>query len=174
MQLNIRVDNIKFCIFVSCYCAVCVHGTYRKNLESILEHGLKRMNRLHVHFSCGLPTEGEVVSGKTFDGFLWCIGFGVHDFFRRKTIVLGGCPCHKTCLIFSAHKLYGKDRSEGAEFCLSSISWGLEYWPVHLARQNGSGRWKFIDGKYMSQIKVAYSRWYVHGAWSMGELIWCI
>ncbi|CAK9169443.1 unnamed protein product [Ilex paraguariensis] len=42
---------------------VCVHGTYRKNLESILEHGLKCMNRLHVHFSCGLPTEGEVVSG---------------------------------------------------------------------------------------------------------------
>ena len=44
--------------------AVCVHGTYRKNLESILASGLKRMNRLHVHFSCGLPTDGEVISGK--------------------------------------------------------------------------------------------------------------
>ncbi|GLT51931.1 hypothetical protein SLA2020_253020 [Shorea laevis] len=42
---------------------VCVHGTYKKNLESILESGLKRMNRLHVHFSCGLPTDGEVISG---------------------------------------------------------------------------------------------------------------
>ncbi|KAG7653469.1 Phosphotransferase KptA/Tpt1 [Arabidopsis suecica] len=42
---------------------VCVHGTYKKNLESILSSGLKRMNRLHVHFSCGLPTDGEVVSG---------------------------------------------------------------------------------------------------------------
>uniref|UniRef100_M4CL13 3-phosphoshikimate 1-carboxyvinyltransferase n=1 Tax=Brassica campestris TaxID=3711 RepID=M4CL13_BRACM len=42
---------------------VCVHGTYRKNLESILASGLKRMNRLHVHFSCGLPTDGEVISG---------------------------------------------------------------------------------------------------------------
>lgn len=42
---------------------VCVHGTYRKNLESILESGLKRMKRLHVHFSCGLPTDGEVISG---------------------------------------------------------------------------------------------------------------
>ncbi|CAG7893805.1 unnamed protein product [Brassica rapa] len=31
--------------------AVCVHGTYEKNLESILAFGLKRMNRLHVHFS---------------------------------------------------------------------------------------------------------------------------
>ncbi|CAF1873196.1 unnamed protein product [Brassica napus] len=40
----------------------CVHGTYRKNLESILAFGLKRMNRLHVHFSCGLPTDGEVIS----------------------------------------------------------------------------------------------------------------
>ncbi|EFH65931.1 hypothetical protein ARALYDRAFT_311844 [Arabidopsis lyrata subsp. lyrata] len=41
---------------------VCVHGTYKKNLESILSSGLKRMNRLHIHFSCGLPTDGEVVS----------------------------------------------------------------------------------------------------------------
>lgn len=46
--------------------AVCVHGTYKKNLESILEGGLKRMKRLHVHFSCGLPTDGEVISGKIF------------------------------------------------------------------------------------------------------------
>ncbi|XP_010548022.1 PREDICTED: tRNA 2'-phosphotransferase 1 [Tarenaya hassleriana] len=46
---------------------VCVHGTYRKNLESILAHGLKRMNRLHVHFSRGLPTDGEVISGMRRD-----------------------------------------------------------------------------------------------------------
>jgi 2'-phosphotransferase len=43
--------------------AVCVHGTYRRNLDSILTSGLKRMKRLHVHFSCGLPTDGEVISG---------------------------------------------------------------------------------------------------------------
>ncbi|XP_071931384.1 uncharacterized protein [Coffea arabica] len=42
---------------------VCVHGTYKRNLESILEQGLKRMKRVHVHFSCGLPTDGEVISG---------------------------------------------------------------------------------------------------------------
>uniref|UniRef100_A0A1S3Y999 tRNA 2'-phosphotransferase 1 n=1 Tax=Nicotiana tabacum TaxID=4097 RepID=A0A1S3Y999_TOBAC len=53
-------------IFV-CGNAVCVHGTYKKNLESILEHGLKRMKRLHVHFSCGLPTDGEVISGMRRD-----------------------------------------------------------------------------------------------------------
>ncbi|XP_009595140.1 uncharacterized protein LOC107808788 isoform X2 [Nicotiana tabacum] len=47
--------------------AVCVHGTYKKNLESILEHGLKQMKRLHVHFSCGLPTDGEVISGMRRD-----------------------------------------------------------------------------------------------------------
>ncbi|XP_052486654.1 uncharacterized protein LOC105768641 [Gossypium raimondii] len=41
----------------------CVHGTYKRNLESILESGLKRMKRLHVHFSSGLPTDGEVISG---------------------------------------------------------------------------------------------------------------
>ncbi|KAK7300407.1 hypothetical protein RJT34_11251 [Clitoria ternatea] len=46
---------------------VCVHGTYRKNLESILGSGLKRMKRLHVHFSSGLPTDGEVISGMRRD-----------------------------------------------------------------------------------------------------------
>nr|AFK33903.1 unknown [Lotus japonicus] len=47
--------------------SVCVHGTYRRNLESILGSGLKRMKRLHVHFSCGLPTDGEVISGMRRD-----------------------------------------------------------------------------------------------------------
>ncbi|PPD70685.1 hypothetical protein GOBAR_DD32442 [Gossypium barbadense] len=45
----------------------CVHGTYKRNLESILESGLKRMKRLHVHFSSGLPTDGEVISGMRRD-----------------------------------------------------------------------------------------------------------
>ncbi|KAI7742053.1 hypothetical protein M8C21_030059 [Ambrosia artemisiifolia] len=47
--------------------SVCVHGTYRKNLKSIMEGGLKRMQRLHVHFACGLPTDGEVISGMRRD-----------------------------------------------------------------------------------------------------------
>ncbi|KAH9800161.1 2'-phosphotransferase [Citrus sinensis] len=47
--------------------SVCVHGTYKRNLDSILESGLKRMKRLHVHFSCGLPTDGEVISGMRHD-----------------------------------------------------------------------------------------------------------
>ncbi|KAJ4951323.1 hypothetical protein NE237_028155 [Protea cynaroides] len=42
---------------------VCVHGTYKKNLESILQSGLKRMERLHVHFASGLPMDGDVISG---------------------------------------------------------------------------------------------------------------
>ncbi|KAE9603219.1 hypothetical protein Lal_00018757 [Lupinus albus] len=46
---------------------VCVHGTYKRNLESILGSGLKCMKRLHVHFSCGLPTDGEVISGMRKD-----------------------------------------------------------------------------------------------------------
>lgn len=46
---------------------VCVHGSYKRNLESILESGLKRMKRLHVHFSCGLPMDGEVISGMRRD-----------------------------------------------------------------------------------------------------------
>ncbi|XP_042046510.1 tRNA 2'-phosphotransferase 1-like isoform X3 [Salvia splendens] len=47
--------------------SVCVHGTYKKNLESILREGLKRMQRLHVHFCSGLPRDAEVVSGMRRD-----------------------------------------------------------------------------------------------------------
>lgn len=46
---------------------ICVHGTYKRFLQSILEEGLKRMKRLHVHFSCGLPMDGEVISGMRRD-----------------------------------------------------------------------------------------------------------
>lgn len=59
---------------VSVYGTVCVHGTYKKNLELILEQGLKRMKRLHVHFSCGLPTDGEVISGKMIASLEVCMG----------------------------------------------------------------------------------------------------
>lgn len=41
---------------------VCVHGTYRRNLESIQRTGLKRMRRVHIHFATGLPHDG-VISG---------------------------------------------------------------------------------------------------------------
>ncbi|XP_057532434.1 uncharacterized protein LOC130810408 isoform X1 [Amaranthus tricolor] len=46
---------------------VCIHGTYKRLLEPILSSGLKRMNRLHVHFSHGLPSQGEVISGMRHD-----------------------------------------------------------------------------------------------------------
>ncbi|PIA25086.1 hypothetical protein AQUCO_12600004v1 [Aquilegia coerulea] len=46
---------------------VCVHGTYKRNLESILQSSLKRMERLHIHFSSGLPTDGKVISGMRRD-----------------------------------------------------------------------------------------------------------
>ncbi|KAL9668674.1 hypothetical protein QQ045_006212 [Rhodiola kirilowii] len=46
---------------------VCIHGTYCKHLESILQSGLKRMKRLHVHFSSGLPTDAGVISGSRRD-----------------------------------------------------------------------------------------------------------
>ena len=43
-----------------------VHGTYLKAWESIQkEHvgGLKKMNRTHIHFAVGLPTDDGVISG---------------------------------------------------------------------------------------------------------------
>ncbi|XP_035818380.1 uncharacterized protein [Zea mays] len=56
--------------------SVCVHGTYRKNLDSILQSGLKRMARLHVHFSSGLPSDGEVISGLLLWWVSWVLDSG--------------------------------------------------------------------------------------------------
>lgn len=47
--------------------AVCVHGTYRRHLDSIFRQGLipggGRIQRNHVHFSCCEPGDGRVISG---------------------------------------------------------------------------------------------------------------
>ncbi|KAJ7555348.1 hypothetical protein O6H91_05G033100 [Diphasiastrum complanatum] len=42
---------------------VCVHGTYKRFLSSILETGLRTMDRKHIHFAMGLPGEDGVISG---------------------------------------------------------------------------------------------------------------
>ncbi|CAL6081534.1 RNA_2'-phosphotransferase [Hexamita inflata] len=41
----------------------CIHGTYKKYLDSILESGLKPMKRSHVHCAFGLPGDPNVKSG---------------------------------------------------------------------------------------------------------------
>ncbi|TYZ60500.1 hypothetical protein PybrP1_007952 [[Pythium] brassicae (nom. inval.)] len=41
----------------------CIHGTYAKFWDSILEHGLSRMTRNHMHFTTREVVDGEVVSG---------------------------------------------------------------------------------------------------------------
>lgn len=47
---------------------VCVHGTYRKVLPLILQSGLSRMARNHIHFAPGLASEnGGVISGMRGD-----------------------------------------------------------------------------------------------------------
>jgi 2'-phosphotransferase len=49
-----------------------VHGTYYGNYQSIVESGgLKKMGRNHIHFSTGLPEDGEsVISGMRNDAEL--------------------------------------------------------------------------------------------------------
>eukprot|EP00842_Homolaphlyctis_polyrhiza_P006512 jgi/Hompol1/6862/HPOL_003698-RA len=42
---------------------IVVHGTYRKNLESILATGLRSMGRQHMHFAVGLAGDSGVISG---------------------------------------------------------------------------------------------------------------
>lgn len=41
-----------------------IHGTYMKLWPKIKVEGLKRMNRIHIHFASGLPEKGnDVISG---------------------------------------------------------------------------------------------------------------
>lgn len=40
-----------------------VHGTMMQYLKSILNQGLSKMKRNHIHFAIGLPNEQQVISG---------------------------------------------------------------------------------------------------------------
>ena len=52
---------------------VAVHGSYVEHVHAILEHGLARMGRHHVHLAKGLLGEKGVVSGMRRDAevFIW-------------------------------------------------------------------------------------------------------
>jgi 2'-phosphotransferase len=42
---------------------VCVHGTYYNAWDIIKEKGLSKMNRQHIHFAIGVPSDSHVISG---------------------------------------------------------------------------------------------------------------
>ncbi|KAJ2319431.1 tRNA 2'-phosphotransferase [Coemansia sp. RSA 2681] len=53
--------------------ACIVHGTMRSKVALIQETGLSRMNRTHIHFAKGLPSEAGIISGmrNTADAFIY-------------------------------------------------------------------------------------------------------
>lgn len=42
---------------------LCIHGTYKNVLSSIIKNGLNRMKRNHIHFAIGEPNDLNVISG---------------------------------------------------------------------------------------------------------------
>lgn len=46
----------------------CVHGTYARNLPAIMQTGLSRMQRNHIHFTTEIPSEVAVGERKVISG----------------------------------------------------------------------------------------------------------
>lgn len=42
---------------------LCVHGTYKKFINSIKQSGLNKMSRTHIHMASGFPHDSQVISG---------------------------------------------------------------------------------------------------------------
>lgn len=42
---------------------LCVHGTYLNAIDMILQSGLNKMSRKHIHMAIDIPGKGEVISG---------------------------------------------------------------------------------------------------------------
>lgn len=43
---------------------VCIHGTYQRHVQAILEKGLNRMKRHHIHMAPGLVGDTDPISGR--------------------------------------------------------------------------------------------------------------
>ena len=41
---------------------ICIHGTYKAALPIIMETGLNKMKRNHIHMAVGIPGEDEVIT----------------------------------------------------------------------------------------------------------------
>jgi len=50
-------------IFLGQELPLAIHGTYLSLWDTIAKEGLKTMSRNHVHFSCGLLGDKQVISG---------------------------------------------------------------------------------------------------------------
>lgn len=42
---------------------LCIHGTYKTNIESIKKNGLNKMTRTHIHMASGFPNDTHIISG---------------------------------------------------------------------------------------------------------------
>lgn len=62
-DIGAKIDNSKLMERIVSPVDLCVHGTYKKIISTILETGLKPMSRTHIHFASGYPEDNGVISG---------------------------------------------------------------------------------------------------------------
>lgn len=74
---------------------VCIHGTYRAALPAIMQSGLSKMNRNHIHMAAGLPGSDGVISGmrKSCDVLIYidvakAMGAGIQFFKSKNGVIL--------------------------------------------------------------------------------------
>lgn len=75
--------------------AMIIHGTYRPALATIMENGLKRMSRNHIHCASGYPGADEVISGMRKSAHIAfvmdpakCLEHGVKILLSRNGVIL--------------------------------------------------------------------------------------
>lgn len=61
---SIPIENLNLVpIRSSEECPQAIHGTFARNIDSIMKNGLSRMTRNHIHFSSEEPSRDRAVSG---------------------------------------------------------------------------------------------------------------
>lgn len=62
-EIGDKINTLKLMEKITEPIELCVHGTYKKFINSIKKTGLNKMTRTHIHMASGYPDDSTVISG---------------------------------------------------------------------------------------------------------------